>query len=182
MNLWKRFRQFFYNRSLHRELAAADVKRSVVNLEDATRIGILFDYYLPENEAVVFNWAEELRREGKEVELLGYVRKKETQPKEGIQTLRKSDINWAKVPVSEGARHFAHTRFDLLISCTNHPNATLEFISRISLSRWRVGPFDPLKTDCYDLMVQAEPGKNISYLITQYKHFLNQIHYDSKAA
>lgn len=180
MSLWNSFRNYFYRKKLRKQLEALQVRRSVINLVDAQRVGILFDYYHPENEASIVHLAGEMRSAGKEVEALGYNRKKDTVPKEGIRLLNTSEVSWAKVPAGETAHYFAKQHFDLLLCCFIYPNAALEFIARTSHARWRVGVYSPDKTDCYDLMIHLEAGKDLSAMIEQTKKILNQIHYDSK--
>lgn len=182
MKPWDSLRNYFYQKNLRRELARLQVKRSIINLHDAKYIGILFDYLLPSNESAVLQLAAELRGAGKEVEIIGFNKKKETVAREGIRLLNTSEVNWLNVPQGEAVTAFVNKKFDLLLCCFLSGHPALEYMACISQAQWRVGAYATDKTDCYDLMVQVEAGKDVAYMIEQIKHFLNQIHYDSKKA
>lgn len=71
MEILEQTRVRFHQRLLRRGLPAHQVKRNSVFLENAKSVGILFDATLLEEREVVLQFAEKLKRQNKQVKLLG---------------------------------------------------------------------------------------------------------------
>lgn len=180
MKYWDRIRNYFYKRTLEERVKNLHVKHNVINLNDAKSIGIVYDSTIPENDTVIAGFAHKLREQNKQVEILGFVNDKKTDTKEGVTIFNKKNLNWTQAPAGERVEKFALQKFDLLLGCFTGENLPLEFVTRISNARWRVGAYVENKTDCYDMMVNVSGKNDLPYLIEQTTYFLNQIKYDQK--
>jgi hypothetical protein len=177
MEFWNKIKKRFYNASLANRVKDIKTGRSVISLNDAQYIGILYNSTNPDNDIVITRFAEILRRQNKTVEILGFVDDKKIDHKADIGIFNKSNLTWCDVPQGEKAEKFAAQNFDLLLACFVEGNLPLEYIACISAARWRVGVYSSDKTNCYDMMVNVAQRAELPYLLEQIVHFLNQIKY-----
>ena len=180
MKYWDNIRNYFYRQNLEGRLKDLYVKHEVINLNDAKTVGIVYDSTNLANDNVIATFAQQLRGQNKQVEILGFVNDKKIDSKGGVTIFNKKNLSWTLAPEDERVDKFAAQNFDLLLGCFIGPNLPLEFVTRISKARWRVGAYIANKTDCYDMMVNVGDKTDIQYLIDQTTYFLNQIKYDSK--
>ena len=180
MRYWDKIRNYFYKQNLEGRLKSLNVKHDIINLNDAKTVGILYDSTNPENDTVIAAYAEQLRGQNKQVEILGFVNDKKIDTKTGVTIFNKKNLSWTLAPEDERVNQFADKPFDLLLGCFIGENLPLEFITRISKARWRVGAYIENKTDCFDMMVNVSSKAELTYLLQQTTYFLNQIKYDQK--
>lgn len=179
MKLWDNFRNYFYKRALAERLQNLKIKRVITNLKDARSIGIVYDSTNPQNDSVIKQFAENLRQQGKTIDVLGFVNDKQTEQKSDIIVFNKKGLSWAMVPQDEKVEKFAAKNFDLLIAAFTEENLPLEYVARISGAKWKVGTYHADKTDFYDIMINLGARNELPYFLEQTTHFLNEIKYDS---
>lgn len=179
---WDKIVRYFYSRSLRDRLKEFSRLHTVINLKDAKSVGIIYDSTHPGNDSVIGEFATRLRSQGKTVEVLGFVNDKKIDSKPDVPVFNKKALTWAMVPTDEKALQFAGKNFDLLLACFTTESLPLEYISCISKARWRVGHYNPAKTDCYDMMVNMGNKTELPYFIDQATQFLNKIEYDTVKA
>ena len=180
MKYWDNIRNYFYKRTLEDRAKRLNTKHDIINLDDAKNIGIVYDSTNPDNDTVITGFAEMLRGQGKQVEILGFVNDTKIDTKTGVTIFNKKNLSWTRIPEDERVEKFAAQKFDLLLGCFTGENLPLEFVTRISKARWRVGAYVENKTECYDMMVNVSGKNDLQYLLEQTTYFLNQIKYDSK--
>ncbi len=177
MKLWDNFRDYFYKRKLAERHSKPE--RVITNLKDAASIGIVYDSTNLQNDAVISAFSENLRQQGKTVDVLGFVNDNQTEQKSDIIVFNKKCLNWAMVPQHESVEKFAAKKFDLLIAAFPQENLPLEYVARISAAKWKVGAYHANKTDFYDIMINLGTRNELPYFLEQSTHFLNEIKYDS---
>ncbi|MFM2306734.1 MAG: hypothetical protein RLZZ367_1403 [Bacteroidota bacterium] len=182
MKLWEDIRNYFYRKAIQRKLEGQSTKRVLTNLDDAETIGILYDSTNPDNDIIITRFAEQLRNDGKTVEILGFINDKKIDHKADIAVFNKKAISWAQVPQDERVEKFAAKDFDLLFAAFTNVSLPLEYVARIAKAKWRVGVYDDRKTDYYEMMIKMGDKTEVQYFIDQATHFLNKIHYDTKQA
>src|ERR1039457_7161952 len=133
MKIWDDIRNYFYKRTLNERLSTLNIKRQLINLNDAKSVGILYDSSVTGNDAAVAAFAENLRNMGKTVDILGYVSDKKIESipiaiGTGIQVFNKKNLNWTRVPEGEAVEKFAKQNFDLLVTGFTGEDLPLEFI------------------------------------------------------
>lgn len=180
MKLWNDFRNYFYKKSLSKKLELVKTERIVTNLEDSVSIGIIYDSSNPDNDIIITKYAENLRKQGKTVDLLGFVNDTKTEHKADVQIFNKTKLSWINIPHDEKVEQFVAKKFDLLIAAFTQPNPALEYVAGISRAGWKTGTYAADKTHLYDLMINLHGKNDLSYLLEQTTHFLNQVKYDSK--
>ena len=177
MNILERIKNSFYQ-SVLRQKGATRPQRVITNLGDARTIGIIYDSTNPDHDITITKFAEMLRNKGKTVEIMAYVNDKKIDHKGDIALFNPKAVNWYGVPLDPRVNTFANKPFDLLICALLEESKPLEYIAYLSKAKYRVGPFDENKTDCYDLMIEMGNRKELTYLLQQMIHFLEKIHYN----
>lgn len=177
---WYNFQRYFFNRALAEAIGAAKQKHTVINLQDAKTIGILYDSTNPDNDIIITRFAEQLKHDGKTVEVMGFINDKKVDHKADILVMNPHHISWYMKPTDEKPLAFAAKNFDLLLCCFTEEVLPLEYIAAVSKARWRVGVYDDKKTALYDMMVNLNDKTGLNYLLQQMTNFLNKINYDTK--
>ena len=180
MKLWDDIRNYFYQKNIEQKLTGLNPERVITNLSDAKNIGIVYDSTNPDNDIIITKFAENLRKQSKTVDILGFVNDKKIDHKADILVFNTKNLNWMKIPNDERVENFAAKKFDLLLACFIDENFPLEYVARISKAKWRVGNYAEKKTDYYDMMINLSGKNDLQYFLEQTTHFLNQIVYDTK--
>jgi hypothetical protein len=179
MKFWDNFRNYFYNRTLAEKLQNLKTKRIITNLKDAKTIGIIFNSTHPDNDITITKFAENLRSQGKAVDIIGFVNDKQTEQKPGFTIFNKKNLSWTLIPQDESVEKFAEKNFDLLFASFVDEDLSLEYVARISKAKWKAGIYRANKVDFYDIMINLGGRNELPYFLEQATHFLNEIKYDS---
>ncbi len=180
MELWDDIRNYFYRKNIERKLEGLKPERILTNLHDAKTVGIVYNSTNPDNDIIITKFAEHLRTDGKTVDILGFVDDKKIDHKADVLIFNTKNLSWNRTPVDERVEKFADKNFDLLLAAFTEENFPLEYVSRTSKAKWRLGIFDEKKTDYYDMMINMGDKNDLQHFLNQSTHFLNKIQYDSK--
>ena len=181
MEILEQTRIRFHQRLLRKGLPAHQVKRNSVVLESAKAVGILFDATLLEERKVVLQFAEKLKRQNKQVKLLGFFHVKLKTADFPFKYFDKKQLDWALRPKSNDVTDFINHSFDLLINLSKNTILPLDYIAAHSKAKFRVGPFTG-NTFCYDLMIDIDEKKGLEEFLKQVLHYLGQMQPGKKAA
>ena len=172
-------RSFIGNYYFKKELARSGRNRKLVNLQDARKIGILYNLESVPDYEVVSDFVTELQHERKEVKALGYVKNKNLVsrflPKLSYDFISSKDVNWYFMPGQAKIKDFIEKEFDLLIDLSLKDNLPLRYISGLSMSLCRIGRFSEKNTDCYDFMIDVPQAATLKEYIRHITYYLNQI-------
>jgi len=91
MKLWEDIRNYFYRKAVERKLEGQNTKRVLTNLDDAETVGILYDSTNPDNDIIITRFAEQLRNDGKTVEILGFINDSKIDHKADIAVFNKKN-------------------------------------------------------------------------------------------
>jgi hypothetical protein len=175
MALFKNIRQFLYFKKLRFDAKSfADEPREMLNLDNAKRIGILFDATSADDIITVTKYAESLSNIGKDVSILAFQNNKEKENNDPrfFNTL---NVSWFYIPSSPKIEAFHKNKFDILICAFINECLPLEYIAATSDAKFRVGAFSDAKTNYFELMINTEKNKSLKYLLEQINHFLKVI-------
>ena len=179
IRLWENFRNYFYKKSLLKRIQQVKAERTITNLSNAKSIGIVYDSSNSDNDNIIIKFAENLRNQGKTVDILAFANDTKTEHKADVFVFNKKSLNWMLIPKNEQVGKFAEKNFDLLLAAFTEENLPLEYVAAISLAKWRLGTYAKDKTDFYDMMISLGGRNELSYFLEQTTHFLNQVKYDS---
>ncbi len=175
MRILQNIREFAHYRSLKQELRtlARPKGREKINLQSANTIGILFDASQTDARETVQRYAEQLRKRGKRLTLLGYfddVVEAENFP---FKSFNYKQMDWALRPKTGEVQAFIRQEFDLLLNIDPVSKIHSEYIAALSKAKLRVGPSTE-HTYCYDLMIEQPAKAGLSKFIEQMESLLGK--------
>jgi hypothetical protein len=154
-------------------------KRSFTSLEDALEIGIIYNGLEREDEAMVHQYANQLRSEGKKVFLMGYVDLKSIpgNKKFSLQSeyFCKEKLDFFNLPNKGKIGQFLKIEFDLLLSIYTEPLLPMRALSAYAHAKYRVGPMMNKGTHFFEAMIDTGSDKSLRFLIDQIDFYLRNI-------
>ena len=166
---------------LHRRIADLRRIKQEFNLDQVKKVGILWDASFEKDFQHLAALNRQMAEMGKSVEVMAWIPGKNVPDRltglTYMKFLRRTDLNWAFFPVSDDARKFQSTRFDLIIDINPSSLFQLTCLVALSPSMMKVGPDitdEPEKTP-YDLMIRPEKPFSIARFIEQSMHYLSVI-------
>lgn len=143
-----------------------------VSLYNAKSIGILFKAEDISSNDIILNFTQHLKSLQKDVQLLGYMQKREFGFVYPFPFITNKDTNWYGKPGGGTTGFFTRSSFDLLINFSTDDCMQLEYISAVSSAKFRVGFDKEPENANYDLILIPKENKNISNLIQNLEHYL----------
>lgn len=167
MRIIERIKERTYQRSLpvHAARSQGAIPRT---LADAKRIGIHFDATQIDHRQQVIRYAEQLRKQGKSVELLGFIPQVDKEATFSFNFYTSKQIDWAKRPKGEAVAQFLGQSFDAFICLFARTSLSTEFIAVHSPARLKIGPVAQHR-DCYDLMLDMGANSTPTQIIKLYE-------------
>jgi Family of unknown function (DUF6913) len=181
MQIFEQIQTRIHHRLLQKELPRRKVRRCSMFLDDAKRIGVLFDASELEQKQAVLDFVEHLREEGKSVSSLAFVDRSLKGKNQPFHTFSKKDLDWALRPKSSVVAEFLEKPFDLLLIFLQKEIVPVEYIAATSKARFRVGMASE-KTYCYDLMIDTPKEGGLQAFIDQVVFYLKKMNPSSVSA
>jgi|GEM_PF-827712 len=168
-----------YKRLLKKKWAAAgNVHRSVL-LRNAQSIGILFDASDSSNFVAIQSFSDTLKKEGKKVDVLGYIDAKHTIDLINHPHFNRRSVGFFFQPRGNEVDYFLKKKFDILLYV--HPlfNPALFYLSLLSKAHMRVGPLlndFPMAKEGFEFMINlGEKNTDIRNLLDTYSKYLKMM-------
>ena len=164
---------------LHGEIRKYQLKRAFTSLDDALEIGIIYNGFNREEEAMVHKYANELRSQGKKVFMMGYVDVKVLPGNKKFSL--QSEYCWKEkltpfnLPDKAKVGRFLDIEFDLLMSLYTEPILPMQALSAYAHAKYRVGPKMEHGTQYLDAMIDTGENKELEFLIEQVDFYLRSI-------
>jgi hypothetical protein len=174
MQIFEQIQTRIHHHLLKKELSRRNVRRCSMFLNDAQRIGILFDASELEQKQTVLDFVEHLRQDDKRVSLLAFVDRSLKGENQPFATFSKKDLDWALRPKSSVITDFLEMPFDILLVFSEKEITPVEYIAATSKARFRVGMASE-KTYCYDLMIDTPKEGGLRAFIGQVVFYLNKM-------
>jgi len=166
---------------LRQRLASLRRMHPGFNFENVKKVGILWDASFENEFQHLAALNRQLAEMGKSVEVMVWIPGKVVPDRltglTYMKFLRRADLNWAYMPVSEDAKQFMETRFDLLIDINPSSLFQLSALAALSPAPMKAGPDvtdEPGKTP-YDLMIKTPKPFSTALFIEQTMHYLSMI-------
>ncbi len=181
MELFKNLRQKAGRYMLHRRLSTVRRMHQDFNLEKVKKIGILWDATYENDFQHLATLNRQLSDMGKSVEVMTWIPGKIVPDRltglTYMKFLRRTDLNWAFIPVSEDAKRFISNSFDLIIDINPSSVFPLSCLVALSSTPMKVGPDvteAPEKTP-YDMMIRTPKPFSIAVFLEQTMVYLSMI-------
>lgn len=162
---------------LKRRLKKVERDKSVQNFETAGSAVILFDTGLPDCFPPIKDFTKFLKQQGIATTVFGYVAEKEI-PQEmtlwsGFEFITRTDVNWYGAPRGEKAELYFSKNPDMLFVISFESNLTVEFLSKLSTAKFKIGCYAEDDQCDLDLMINpANKDCEVSYFLEQVKHYI----------
>lgn len=180
MGLLHDLKSWAYRKQLQKAIRTRPsiANKSHTNLDNAKQVGLIFDASAESTRRQVIQYADRLKKDGKQVFMLAYV--EDTTQSEGFSfdTYGKKDLSWAGYPKLDAIDDFLDRPFDLLLHLEETASWHNQYIAAASKAALRVGPSTPY-TDSYDLMIALKPDDRLSQLIKQIESLLSKTNVSS---
>jgi len=175
--LKKRVGNYFFQKELLNNKSIR--KRRIINFTDAKNIGVLYSFSDEEEYKIVNEYIKKWQDENKKVQSIGFFNSKRI-PHYFIQKLScdlitKANYNWYGKPTSKFVEPFISEPFDILVDFSLKNNFTLQYISGLSQSGFKIGSFDSGNSNYYDLMFKNNETTDLRDYIQQILYYLNSL-------
>lgn len=151
--------------------------RKMVNLNDATEIGILFVVNDKSEYNKVSKFISMLQNEKKIVKALALVKsenlKEQIMPKLSYDLFTSKNLNWFKKPSGIFVEDFIEKDFDILINLDNSDCFPIQYLLALSHAKLKVGIDDTESADYLDIMIKMKSAYNLNLFINEVVHYLN---------
>ena len=176
MNLYISLKFFTLNIVTHLLSKKIILARSNVGLNKAVDIGVLYSYKSPDNHEILQRFIRNLKNLDKKVGVLCYTTAKDRvhQSSNLLYSFDHEAITSFGALNSDRVKKFIDTPFDYLFHVDLETNPILDFIVTKSQAKCRVGYFDSLRKNLFEVMVKVSCVNNIEDI----KRLTNQmLHY-----
>jgi len=175
----KPIRTYFFEKEKKKRLNDAATAPGGFHRDRKNHYGLLIDACNPDDRTVVTTFAEELRREGNRVKILGFVSSRMESLSTPFDIFTLADLTKiSQVPNSPLAESFMNQAFDVLINLSIKENhKALEYISAVSKASFRIGPwYAQQQYNPYDLCLDAGKTATLKEWISELMHTLQKIY------
>ncbi len=157
---------------------AENVQRFTQHFDDVKTIGILYEA-TRENMEIIGKYANRLRNEGKTVFMLGYFPYKELTFDVNFtmhsEYIHRQNLTWTGLPKSNAGIKFKNDSFDLLLNLYNNDVLPLFYISLHSKAKFRIGKFEKINVQFFDMMVDMKVQPELPDLIKQIDFYIHKL-------
>lgn len=172
-------RTYFFERAKKRKLRGSANIPIGFQHNRKNHYGLLTDAASADDRNIVNSFAEDLRREGNRVKILGYVNGKMETISTPFDIITSNDLSKVShVPKSPVADAFMNQAFDVLINMSIRQNhRPLDYISAVSKASFRIGPwYAQQQANPYDLCIDAGNSATLKEWISELMHTLQKIY------
>lgn len=167
-------RILFFRQALKQMMSALKRRRQTHTLQSARTIGILFDAGNPAYRQEVLSIAESLRKQGKNLDMLGFFNLKQLPENLAFEAFSLKECAWNKAPKTPLAQTFATQAFDLLLYLNPDNQLPLQWIAIQSSAAMKIGTPAPEPNDL-DMQLEIPADKGPVYFLEQLNHYLEKL-------
>lgn len=149
-----------------------EISRQPVSLHNAKSIGILFYAIDIKQNDILIQFVQKLKSERIDVQLLGYMPKREFGFVYPFPFISEKDTNWFGKPGGGTSGYFMRSPFDLLINFCEEGCLPLDYLSAFSMANFRVGFNAEADIANYDLILITKEKCDISKRIENLELYL----------
>ncbi len=154
---------------------AGDRRREKVslNFQAMQRIAMLVDGSQRASILFAKKYADNWLHEGKSIELLAYVPKREKAVTYSLPYFTDEDLNWFRKPNKASIDTFMETPFDLLINFSPVEILPLEYICAHSAAKYIIGNGTQHLNNYYDCLIMVNDADSPDAFMENVHHYLN---------
>jgi len=150
------------------------------NLTDVKLIGIVWDATRASDFQYLAQFHQKMQERGVEVKILGFYPDKLLPDCltaiRYLTCIKKNDLNFFYLPVSEEAENFIKTPFDVLIDINFNDLLPLQYITAMSVASLKIGLFNEGDNSyLYDMMFDLNKNSNVNEYFEHILYYLEMI-------
>ena len=145
-----------------------------INVQKASKIGIIFDATQLDIRQPVINFKKYLIDKGFRVKLLGFINEKIESISFPFDYFSLKDVNFHYVPDGDNVRLFLSEHFDILMNLDLEDALPIHYIAAVANAGLKVGAPSP-EHEHYDLMIETGTERNVDAFIHEVRKTLNKI-------
>jgi len=153
--------------------------RQAVSLDEARRVGILYDATSESHYEIIKKLVKDIRGLHKEVQALGYYDRRALPQtrfaKLGLDFFTRKEVSWYLRPSHQVVTNFINTEFDILINLNIEKCFPLKYISAKTQARFKIGRWDRRNAPICDLMIHVDKDMGLGKFVDQVMHYLKLI-------
>jgi hypothetical protein len=120
-----------------------------------------------------------LKKDSKEICTLEYLNNSiKNSVKSWKQTqfyVHKKNLNFLNLPKKEPLKEFFERDYDIVINLCITNNVYLHYISSITNSKLKIGPYNSEFESCYDFMIHVDEDSDINKFVSSVETYLKMI-------
>ena len=163
---------------LRRKSAKIKRQKTLFDFASAKYIGVLCS---PRDEVTtghLKNFLNYLAQKGIRYSVLGYFDGKKIPENflywKSIDFITHQDLNFFFIPESQVIDNFMREPFDILINCTIVNYFPVEYITQLSVAKYKVG-MSHEDESCYDLMIDVQKNRTVEYFLKNLEKYLSNL-------
>ncbi len=157
-------RAYIGQKVLERKLRDSTRIPVVCNINDAKKIGIIYNATHLVSFEIIRNFVKDLSQKKISVTALGYVNSKKLIDhylyRKGFYFFTKSNLNWFDKPVTDAVEEFIKIPFDILINLSLEEYYPVQYVVALSISTFKVGRYID-EPNYLDFMIDIEKEKKV---------------------
>jgi Family of unknown function (DUF6913) len=172
-------RTYFFEKEKRKRLSLSGKRSAHFRKDRKNHFGIVVDAGLPDDRIEVMIFAEQLRKEGHRVKILGFLEGRSNGLHMPFDIFTSAELaKFSMVPRSPLVEAFIEQPFDVLINLSIRQNhKSLEYISSLSKASFRIGPwYHHQQYNPYDLCLDAGSSATLKEWIHELMHTLQKIY------
>jgi len=150
-----------------------------VNYKNAVRIAILSESQTIDTSQYIIDFISSIRKDSKEISTLEYLNNSiKLSVKSWKQTqfyLHKKNLNFLNLPKKEPLKEFLEKEYDIIINLCITNNIYLHYMSTITNSKLKIGPYNSEFESCYDFMIHIDEETDINSFVSSVETYLKMI-------
>lgn len=155
-----------------------------VSYKNAVRIAILSESQTIDTSQYIIDFISDIRKDAKEITTLEYLNNSiKLSVKSWKQTqfyLHKNNLNFLNLPKKEPLKEFLEKEYDIIINLCITNNIYLHYISAITNSKLKIGPYNQEFESCYDFMIRVNAETDINSFVSSVDTYLKMINNNPK--
>lgn len=176
-----RLLKWLYTKLLAKQLKGNSRLSKVVNVENTGTIGILFDASSEVDRQTILRYAENWKKAGKKVLLLGFVKDKSDTSSLGFPAFNLKQLDWLKRPKCTAVDQFLKAPIDLLLIPVPHkPPHPICHLAAIHPAPFKAGTNAKETQPYLDLMIDTGEKQDLPFLLKQINVYLNLVNTNTK--
>jgi len=170
MGIIDRIKDRLYLKSLPTKPGRATAK-AVRNIDEARTLGLLFDATDVDQRKRILAYAEKLRKQGKQVNVLGFISTADKEATFSFNFFTLREVDWAQRPKGEQVQQWLKREYDVLVCLFPRTSRFTEYLALHARAGLKIGPVAD-NTACYDVMLDMPASAQPEKIIQQYENLL----------